>query len=125
MIKRFVRLNDQLPTWTKHFLMSLSITGVKEWVQALFQLLGVRLRPCLIWRWTWTQGPFSLQTDLSDARYQITLEPINGAEPLFPETATIQFSRYRLSLFPMQLGAVRRVNFFAKSKRFPFPMILV
>ena len=32
------------------------------------------------------RGPFSLQTDPSDARSRITLEPINGVEPVFLET---------------------------------------
>jgi len=35
------------------------------------------------------RGLFSLQTDPSDTRSWTTLEPINGAEPVFPETATI------------------------------------
>jgi len=35
------------------------------------------------------KDPFSLQMDSSDPRSRITLEPINGSEPVFPETVAI------------------------------------
>ena len=37
----------------------------------------------------------------------------------------IQFSHYRLPLFPVQLCAVSREDIAANSSKFPFPMILV
>jgi len=37
----------------------------------------------------WIRGSFSLHTDPSDARSWFSSEPINGAEPLFPETTTV------------------------------------
>jgi len=81
-----------------------------------------------------SEAPFHSQTDSSEARSQITSEPINGAEPVFLETTTIlcsllqkkvkvQFCHYRLPLYPVQLRAVSQVNFVAKSNKFPFPMI--
>jgi len=67
--------------------------GLFRWsVKALFHSIGrpVRLAVCVwfgISAWIW--GPFPLQTNPLDARSRITLEPINGAEPVFPEMATI------------------------------------
>ena len=36
-----------------------------------------------------SEDPLSLQMDPSDTQSRITLEPVNGAEPVFPETPTI------------------------------------
>ena len=56
----------------------------------------------------WIQGPFSLQTDLPDARSLITSESINGAEPV-----------------TVVVSAVSWVNIVAKLNKFPFPTIPV
>jgi len=65
------------------------------WLKALFYSTG---RPVRLGRTQYasdlasdlgSEGPFSLQTVPSDMRNWITLEPINSAEPVFPETATV------------------------------------
>jgi len=56
-----------------------------HWVKGLPRTgLGLRLI------WIWTLDPFSLQ--INPSRSRITLEPINGLEPVYPETATTSCS---------------------------------
>ena len=53
----------------------------------------VRLGPDAVCVWFGvrfgSKNPFSFQTDPSNARSETNLEPINGAKPVFPETAIV------------------------------------
>lgn len=83
-----------------------------------------------------SDDPFSHQMDLSDARSRITLELINGAEPVSgnsnhslliisneSQSTTLLFY-CKLPLFPVKSHAVFRMNIIAKSNKSPFHTIL-
>ena len=78
--------------------VNMSSTTATQGVKVLHSIgRPVRLGPDAVCIWfgigPYIWGPFSLQTDPSDTRSWITSGPVNGAEPVFPETATILCSQ--------------------------------
>jgi len=82
-----------------------------------------------------SKDTFLQQVDSSDAQFWITLEPINGVGPLFPETVTIFWSKYQKKVNPLLKSFITSylysqfhsicVNIVAKLNQFSFPTILV
>ena len=60
-----------------------------------------------------SKDTFLQQVDSSDAQFWITLEPINGVGPLFPETVTIFFGRNIKRKSIRYLGISLQVTFIA------------
>jgi len=80
----------------------------------------------------------TVNIDPSNAEYQMTLEPINGAELVFSGNrnyfrpqfrkkcqSTTELFHCDLPLFPVQLRDVIRVDIVAKSNQFTLPTNLV